>query len=77
MYRAWKARADVRALVGEVYKKLFDAGSGYSYYFNVRTGESSWTKPLARVLREGDLPMTPRTLAAVAEAYPPAVAAAL
>ncbi len=65
MYRCWKARKVVRARVSEVYRKMFDASSGYPYYFNTLTSASTWTKPLGAVLREDDLEMTPRTMAAM------------
>ena len=74
MYRCWKARAVVRAAVAVVYKKMFDVSSGYPYYFNAVTGASTWTKPLPRLFGDSDLEMTPRTLAAVLQAYPPTTA---
>ena len=65
------AKRRVAAIVAEVYRKMFDASSGYMYYFNTRTGASSWHKPLGAVLGDDDLEMTPRTMAAVLQAYPP------
>ena len=62
----------MRTRVSTLYHKLFDAGTGYMYYFNTVTGVSSWVKPLQRVLGDSDLDMTPRTTAAVLLAYPPA-----
>jgi hypothetical protein len=50
-YRSRRARGYVRALVEAVYRKYFDEASGYFYYYNTATGQSSWTKPKA--LRRG------------------------
>ncbi len=72
MLRQRFARNRARIVIQEVYRKMFDSETGYMYYFNTRTGASAWTKPLGAVLREDDLEMTPRTMAAVLQAYPPA-----
>ena len=49
----------LRALMAGLYEKVTDPDSGATFYFNKRTGESSWVKPV--LLGSGDLDMTPRT----------------
>ena len=46
--RAWrshKARERVRAIVFQTFEKVYDESSGYYYYLNKKTGESSWEDP--------------------------------
>jgi hypothetical protein len=62
MWRARQARVYLRRLVRAQYKKVYDADSKKFYYFNARTGESHWTKPI--VLGSEDLELTPRTMLA-------------
>ena len=45
MYRGWLSRNQVRAIIRSLYEKLYDAQRGTYYYFNHRTGMSSWYKP--------------------------------
>jgi hypothetical protein len=40
-----RARKQFLELVEHVFEKIRDPDSGYYYYYNRRTGESSWTKP--------------------------------
>ena len=70
-YRGYVARQEARALVSAVYRKMYDVHSGFLYYFNTLTGESSWHKPLAIAMRDVDLDMTPRTQALMLQAYAP------
>lgn len=46
MYRGWLSRNAVRAIIRSLYEKLYDAQRGTYYYFNHRTGMSSWYKPV-------------------------------
>lgn len=46
MYRTARARRLLRQAVREVYRKVLDEASGRYFYFNQRTGESFWDKPL-------------------------------
>ena len=46
MYRSWLSRNAVRAIIRSLYEKLYDAQRGTYYYFNHRTGMSSWYKPV-------------------------------
>lgn len=39
-------RKKARRVFMQLYVKLYDAQSGSPYYHNVRTGESSWERPL-------------------------------
>ena len=73
MYRCRVARARVRAAVNEVFMQLVDESSGYPYYYNVRTGESQWTKPLSRLMGGQDVVATSRE-AAPSTARPPVTA---
>ncbi len=45
MYHGWISRNRVRAIIRSLYEKLYDAQRGTYYYFNRRTGKSSWYKP--------------------------------
>ena len=73
MYRCRAARAAARRHAAAVYRKMFDAGSGFPYYYHTVTGASCWTLPafVVRLLDPDDLEMTPRSVAAALAAYPP------
>ena len=45
MYRSWHCRNRMRAVVRSLYEKLYDGTRGTYYYYNRRTGKSSWYKP--------------------------------
>lgn len=55
-WRAKHARRHLLAALSNVYQKIRDPTTGAYFYFNTRTGESSWTKP--RLLGSSDLPET-------------------
>ena len=61
-WRAKIARRKLKAMVRRQYKKCWDEGSKKFYYYNSRTGESHWTRPLC--LYGDDLELTPRTMLA-------------
>lgn len=46
LFRRIAARREVVKLAGLLYQKVFDDGSQAYFYFNTRTGKSSWEKPL-------------------------------
>lgn len=49
---------------GQVFEKVYDESTGAFYYYNKRTGESSWTKP--KVMKDDeDVELTPRSKAAL------------
>ncbi|EQC38672.1 hypothetical protein SDRG_04368 [Saprolegnia diclina VS20] len=50
MYRCHVARAAAAAAAHDVYEACVDADSGAPYYFNRRSGVSSWTRPRWLVL---------------------------
>jgi hypothetical protein len=52
-FRAKRARARLRGMLGNVFDKLYDAESGVYYYYNNKTGESQWVKP--KLLGSADL----------------------
>jgi hypothetical protein len=58
LYRTRHARRRIHQMVQKCFEKKKDRDSGYYYYLNVQSGESSWEKPL--VLGQGDI-HTPRT----------------
>ena len=45
MYRSWVSRFRIRAILRSIYEKLYDAHRGTYYYYNHRSGQSSWYKP--------------------------------
>ena len=45
MYRSQRARYRIHAVIRSIYEKLYDAHRGTYYYYNHRTGQSSWYKP--------------------------------
>ena len=46
LVRGRRGRAAVRKIVAKTFIKQYDAASRASYYVNLKTGESSWTRPL-------------------------------
>lgn len=44
-WRSKKAREEVRRMIGKVYEEVFDEETGRTFFYNRRTGESSWEKP--------------------------------
>ena len=61
-WRCHVARRVVRELVGVVYMQLIDETTGYPYFYNTRTGESQWTRPLSRLMLV-DMPVSSRQAA--------------
>lgn len=59
LFRARKARLQIKALCEGLYEKVFDEASGCFFYYNKRTGESVWDKPKA--LGDDDLELSPRS----------------
>jgi hypothetical protein len=53
LFRTRKARKYLRELLAGVFQKVQDDDSGDFFYYNTRTGESSWVKP--KLLGSGDL----------------------
>jgi hypothetical protein len=45
LFRTRKARALLCALVKSIFVKGYDEETGLTYYYNTRSGESSWEKP--------------------------------
>ena len=59
---AWRtsvARARFKALVSGVWSKGYDQKRGSFFYYNKKSGESSWEKPA--VLHDIDVDLTPRS----------------
>ncbi|KAG2799760.1 hypothetical protein PC129_g19891 [Phytophthora cactorum] len=52
LYRARRARREAVKLANSAYLKCWDAVSGLAYYCNLRTGLSSWKKPLLLAARD-------------------------
>lgn len=52
LYRARRARRGAVELANSAYLKCWDAVSGLFYYCNLRTGLSSWKKPLLLAARD-------------------------
>ncbi|KAG3236834.1 hypothetical protein PI124_g18162 [Phytophthora idaei] len=52
LYRARRARREAVELANSAYLKCWDAVSGLAYYCNLRTGLSSWKKPLLLAARD-------------------------
>ena len=59
MFHAHKARSWLRLLVRGIYQKILDEASGQYYYFNTRTGQAQWTKPIF-LKGDDDIGKTPR-----------------
>ena len=59
IWRARKARRLLRRMITDVYEKKFDENSGTWFYFNRKTGESHWEKPLG--LQSDDINVSSRT----------------
>lgn len=58
--RFWRAtwgRRLLRGILADIYEKVLDPASGAYFYFNKRTGESTWKKPLAHAVGNWDLPL--------------------
>ena len=53
LFRSRRARFYLRQLLGELYERVWDEGSQSYYYFNKRTGASSWNAP--SMAQEGDI----------------------
>ncbi|KAA0146336.1 hypothetical protein FNF29_08109 [Cafeteria roenbergensis] len=65
------ARGPLIDLVNAVYEKAYDESSGHFFYFNRKTGESTWERP--KFLRgEEDVELTPRSRARFAATADPA-----
>lgn len=45
MYRKRKAREYVRSLAATIYQQMIDPTTGMSYFYNVRSGTTSWSLP--------------------------------
>lgn len=45
MYRSRKARQHVRTLAQAIYRQAVDPATGMPYFYNTRTGETSWSMP--------------------------------
>jgi hypothetical protein len=52
LYRARRARREAVELANSAYLKCWDAVTGLAYYCNLRTGLSSWKKPLLLAARD-------------------------
>eukprot|EP00948_MAST-09A_sp_MAST-9A-sp1_P003085 g3085.t1 len=59
LFRSRKAKKLIRELIRGIYEKAVDPNTGETYYYNKKTGESSWYKP--RGLGSEDLVLTPRS----------------
>lgn len=58
LFRCRSARKRLRQLLESVFEKFYDHDSGQYYYFNKRTGETTWEKP--RVLKSHeDIALSP------------------
>ena len=58
IFRTRKAKVYIQSLLSMIMEKIFDEASGRYYYFNKRTGESSWSKPI--LMGSKDFPETVR-----------------
>ena len=70
VFRMRKARRAVFAVAATLFEKVLDVDSGSAYYYNTRTGDSTWTKPSA--FGSGDIDFTPRSAAEAAAGARPA-----
>ena len=66
MFKVRRSRLMVQKLMRATYEKVYDESTGGTYYFNKKTGESSWTKPIN--LGSSDAPLTPRSAGVLGEA---------
>lgn len=58
LFRCRHARQHLHALLATVFEKFYDDDSGLYYYYNKRTGETTWDKP--RVLKASeDIALSP------------------
>jgi hypothetical protein len=55
LYRTRLARRNLVLLMKSVYEKVYDESTGAYFYFNSKTGESQWTKPVNLGNEEVDL----------------------
>ncbi|RQM25856.1 hypothetical protein B5M09_002959 [Aphanomyces astaci] len=53
LFRTRNARRRLRHLIAQTYQKVLDVDSQQFYYFNTKTGESQWGKPI--LLGTGDM----------------------
>jgi hypothetical protein len=56
LYRSRLARKQLRDLLQSIMERYYDEDSGLYYYYNKRTGQSTWTKP--KVLGEIEVPLS-------------------
>ncbi|KAG9403843.1 FK506-binding protein 2B [Aphanomyces cochlioides] len=55
MYRVRMARRRLRRLLNAVVERFYDEDSGLYYYYNSKTGQSSWSKPTLLGSEEANL----------------------
>ena len=53
MWRTREARKMIAQMLQQVFEKVYDPATGECYYYNKRTGNSTWIKP--KMLGEADL----------------------
>jgi hypothetical protein len=55
LWRTREARRMMSLMMHQVFEKVWDPATGQCYYYNKRTGETSWVKPA--LLGQDDLPI--------------------
>jgi hypothetical protein len=50
LYRRRKASQAMFAVIAKLFDKLLDPETGHVYYYNNKTGEAQWTKPMQSML---------------------------